>query len=82
MALDSTHQQRIRDWIAQWHGGAPTCALCGQTDWSQWDMTIVGVLFEPPRQAGAEPLIALMCRQCGQTLFLDARTAQLPPVVP
>jgi len=80
MPLDTGQQQYVRNWVTRWHGGPPRCGLCGQQDWTTWEIEGAGVQMSPPRRpTGLDPAIVLICQQCGSMLWLDFQVVRLPP---
>lgn len=74
--LTSDEVKMVQKFITEkWKGRAAQCQLCGSQHWAVGDLLVAPMGYLPGRfvvGASTYPLVALICTNCGQTVFLNA----------
>ena len=76
--MDEPQRERVTKWLEEKWQDHP-CAVCGVDDWSASDPVAVKPYPEDFLGASIVPLIPVVCRNCGNTHFLNAVIAGLFP---
>ena len=78
MALDSTQQQKLTDWMAS-KGVRPECPACGSAGWTPGDI-VAEMHMRPGGLRIGEPVTALVqviCNNCAHVRLFAAERAGL-----
>ena len=72
-------RKAIKHLADKW-GPKPACPMCKKMDWTVFDSLVSAVPFVPRGLSiggTAAPLVAVMCRNCGCTIFVNAMLADV-----
>ena len=78
--------EKIKAWIGD-HCGAIRCFMCGAGQWDiQADNAVLPVFYDTSsgriHYMGGVPLVALVCRKCGHTVFFSTQSMGFIPQPP
>lgn len=77
MKLSENERQELSDYVDGIAKPAPVCALCRGTNWDISTEVFKLTQFQERSGETALPLCVLVCGNCGNTLFIDARVVGL-----
>jgi hypothetical protein len=75
MKLSEEQHQTLTDYVE--HKMKPICAACRANNWNISSEVFKLTAFQDGSGVTALPLCVLICSDCGNTLFIDARVVGL-----